>query len=768
MDLADLTGYSLRRQLGSGSAGTTWQVRDRGSGRNAVLKRIPIHAVPDPRRLREDLSMLSRVRHPHLTRLIDVRETETETELLVISQYIVAGSLARLLARRGPLTRGELVTLLVPLAEAVDYLHRSRLTHGAITPNNVLLDADGRPVLADATIHPGPPIADLHALAKLSHHAGADPNVFTTDLFTKTPPHALPRRLLSLAAPIPIDLGSATPTIPPTTPAIPPTKPAIPSATPTTPPAPPSAGPTVAATPAATGPADPTAMPTVTPASPAVSPVSPVALPGSVAADPAGQTALPSVSSVKPAAGPTSLAVGSDGPPASPTVPPASPALGSADPAGLSAPGAHDSSTATAGRTGERAAMPAAKAGDSTAPVAGQVGSLGVAPVGGPDDPAVVRLAVSGETDLSALLSEPRPTSSDETPGDDDPIALSRGPLPSPPPKPPTAPPTPPDRPEQATPATGGSKRSRRRRTQTGRGHVLRRLPHLPSLPHPSHRGFLRLLRLSPFPWLSHSTYGALAAAGLGAVVVLAIGVATIRILDAPETARADPAYSQPTHGLPQPTLTGPQSAQPTSTRSQPTRTQSTGPQSTTVEQSTIPARPSSPGRPTTSTQPSSYARPTTPAQTKSLPEATRPVRPTGGPEPANSEGADAVMWTRTLRALDAQRAKAFWTLDLEALDRIYVPGSSPWRADRSLLSSYRQQQLRVEGLRVQIDSAAVAGRTPTTVTLKTIDYLAAGQAVDRTGTRTPFPPGTPMTRLITLSTSPSTPAWRISSITRA
>jgi hypothetical protein len=83
-------------------------------------------------------------------------------------------------------------------------------------------------------------------------------------------------------------------------------------------------------------------------------------------------------------------------------------------------------------------------------------------------------------------------------------------------------------------------------------------------------------------------------------------------------------------------------------------------------------------------------------------------------------------------------------------------------------MSSYRKQQIRVQGLRVQIDSSTIARRTPTTVTLRTTDHLAAGQAVDRSGTRTSFPPGTPTTKLITLTTSPTTKAWRITAITQA
>lgn len=137
------------------------------------------------------------------------------------------------------------------------------------------------------------------------------------------------------------------------------------------------------------------------------------------------------------------------------------------------------------------------------------------------------------------------------------------------------------------------------------------------------------------------------------------------------------------------------------------------------------------------------------------------------------TSAADALPWIRTLQALDAQRSQAFWTLDLGALDKVYVPGSSPWKADRALLASYRNQKLRVQGLRITIQSTTVTTRTPTTVTLRTTDHLTAGDFVDQTGTRTPLPPGPPTTRLITLTTrtpheKPGSQTWRISTIAKA
>lgn len=57
-------------------------------------------------------------------------------------------SLARLIDDRGALPAGEVVTLAVPLAEALAQVHAQGLVHGDVTPANVRFTVDGRPLLA--------------------------------------------------------------------------------------------------------------------------------------------------------------------------------------------------------------------------------------------------------------------------------------------------------------------------------------------------------------------------------------------------------------------------------------------------------------------------------------------------------------------------------------------------------------------------------------------------------------------------------------------
>ncbi|WP_344211015.1 hypothetical protein [Kribbella sancticallisti] len=125
-------------------------------------------------------------------------------------------------------------------------------------------------------------------------------------------------------------------------------------------------------------------------------------------------------------------------------------------------------------------------------------------------------------------------------------------------------------------------------------------------------------------------------------------------------------------------------------------------------------------------------------------------------------------MWLRTLQGLDARRARAFSTLNQAELDKIYVPGTAPWTSDRSLLTTYQQQKIRVDGLRVQIDSLTIEQPGADTVVLRIVDRLVAGATIDSAGHRTPLPPGPATARRITLRAEAGNKTWRISAITAA
>ena len=141
-------GYDVVELLGYGSGGEVWLGRERATGLPVALKRVPAGADLTARdRLRREAAVLVGVQHPHVVRLRGVHGVDDA--LVLVLDLAPGGSLARLLATRGTLSPGEVVTLGVPLAQALAAVHAQGLVHGDVTPANVLFAADGRPLLGD-------------------------------------------------------------------------------------------------------------------------------------------------------------------------------------------------------------------------------------------------------------------------------------------------------------------------------------------------------------------------------------------------------------------------------------------------------------------------------------------------------------------------------------------------------------------------------------------------------------------------------------------
>ncbi len=141
-------GYDVVELLGYGSGGEVWLGRERATGLPVALKRVPAGADLAARdRLRREAAVLAGVQHPHVVRLRGVHGVDDA--LVLVLDLAPGGSLARLLATRGTLSPGEVVTLGVPLAQALAAVHAQGLVHGDVTPANVLFAADGRPLLGD-------------------------------------------------------------------------------------------------------------------------------------------------------------------------------------------------------------------------------------------------------------------------------------------------------------------------------------------------------------------------------------------------------------------------------------------------------------------------------------------------------------------------------------------------------------------------------------------------------------------------------------------
>ena len=166
----EVPGYDVGRLLGRGGTAAVWLVTERSTGREFALKCFDsgAEAAEDAggtadreaeEAMRREVRILSALDHDHLLRAHTVlrlhgpRSGPDEKEALgLVLDYAPGGSVADLIAGRGRLGAGETVTVLTPIAQALQYLHSQGFTHGDVSPGNVLFTAHGKPLLADVGV----------------------------------------------------------------------------------------------------------------------------------------------------------------------------------------------------------------------------------------------------------------------------------------------------------------------------------------------------------------------------------------------------------------------------------------------------------------------------------------------------------------------------------------------------------------------------------------------------------------------------------------
>ncbi len=145
-----LRGYTVERLLGSGGSGEVWQARVTSSGAPVALKRVATASEDQRQRARAEAALLSALDHPNLVRLHSM--VPAHDALVLVLDLADGGSLADLLAARGRLTPGEVITAVAPVAAALAYLHGEGVVHGDVSPGNILFTAAGVPLLADVGV----------------------------------------------------------------------------------------------------------------------------------------------------------------------------------------------------------------------------------------------------------------------------------------------------------------------------------------------------------------------------------------------------------------------------------------------------------------------------------------------------------------------------------------------------------------------------------------------------------------------------------------
>jgi eukaryotic-like serine/threonine-protein kinase len=136
--LAD--SYVFQRELGGGGMSRTYLALERALNRQIVVKVLApeLLAGISFERFRREVLLAAQLQHPHVVPVLAAGEADG---LPWFSMPYVDGDSLRHRLARGPLTAGEVVSILRDVARALAYAHAHGIVHRDIKPDNVLLSA---------------------------------------------------------------------------------------------------------------------------------------------------------------------------------------------------------------------------------------------------------------------------------------------------------------------------------------------------------------------------------------------------------------------------------------------------------------------------------------------------------------------------------------------------------------------------------------------------------------------------------------------------
>ncbi len=138
---------TILEELGSGTHGAVYRARDSRLDRDVALKILRTSASADESTIVHEARLAAKVRHPNV---VVVYGAATIDGLTGIWMELIDGkSLAEQVQCNGPLSADEVIRIGVDLCAAVAAINSAGLLHRDIKAQNVLLENNGRVVIAD-------------------------------------------------------------------------------------------------------------------------------------------------------------------------------------------------------------------------------------------------------------------------------------------------------------------------------------------------------------------------------------------------------------------------------------------------------------------------------------------------------------------------------------------------------------------------------------------------------------------------------------------
>ena len=146
--------YKILGVLGKGGMGIVYKGLDPDIEREVAIKTIRLDSFIDGPEKEEMLNRAireakaaGRLNHPNIITIFDVLREDDLT--FIVMQYVDGRTLQALIESGKIFSPEDVIALLKPVAEALDFAHQNGIVHRDVKPANILIDKAGTPFLAD-------------------------------------------------------------------------------------------------------------------------------------------------------------------------------------------------------------------------------------------------------------------------------------------------------------------------------------------------------------------------------------------------------------------------------------------------------------------------------------------------------------------------------------------------------------------------------------------------------------------------------------------
>ncbi|TGZ74653.1 hypothetical protein CRM22_000818 [Opisthorchis felineus] len=126
------------QKLGAGAFGTVYAGIERNGERPIAIKEIPIKDPTQEQRMVEEIRLHARLEHKNIVRYLDA--VVQNNTLKILMELVSGGSLKFVVKTYGKLDEETVADYSAQILEGLYYLHKNRIVHRDIKPDNILVD----------------------------------------------------------------------------------------------------------------------------------------------------------------------------------------------------------------------------------------------------------------------------------------------------------------------------------------------------------------------------------------------------------------------------------------------------------------------------------------------------------------------------------------------------------------------------------------------------------------------------------------------------